>query len=313
MGKTVKQTGVFVGGVLGFIVMAALLAGIVVYGLFQGNFLGSSSIHTIYLQFVIFGTIACCAVLTTRAKGPDLSIGAVMAVVGVIIGVLSGSWIGIVVAVLCCITIGAANGALIVYLKMPSLLVTLVMTAVVRGAVFLIGGNKPLMISIRQLNPKLVDFLVIRMGIFELVPLIIFAAAFITVFLMILLSKLGKPFHKREASDQSRLSYFLAYVVSSLIAGVLGTYMFTVYRQQSRAGNICYTGDAFLWYAVCIIAVPGRKLLCTSNGYGSHNDRNSCRILHSKEGFFQGDCTADVKHKQKGGQYSGSLFIMIEN
>ncbi len=247
--QTVKQTGVFAGGILGFVVMAALLAGIVVYGLFQGNFFGLGSIHNMYLQFMIFGTIACCAVLTTRAKGPDLSIGAVMAVTGVIIGVLSGSWIGIVIAVSCCIIIGAANGALIVYLRMPSLLVTLIMTAIVRGVVFLISGGKPLMLGIRQLNPKLIDFLVIRMGIFEIVPLIVFAVAFVTVFLMILLSRLGKPLRRREPSDQRKLSFFLAYVISSVIAGMLGAYILAYQSQASM-----YTGMGYEIFILFIFA-----------------------------------------------------------
>ena len=248
--QTAKQTGVFAGGILGFIVMAVLLAGIIVAGLFQRDFFILRNIRAIYTQFMIFGTIACGAVLTTRAKGPDLSIGAVMALTGAVIAAFSGSWIfGIIIAAVCCIAIGAANGALIVYLRMPSLLVTLVMTAIVRGISFLIIGGGPLTVGIRQFNSKFVDFLMIRMGIFELVPLIVFAVAFVTVFLMILLSKLGKPLRRREASDQRKLSFFLAYVISSVIAGILGAYLLAYQSQVSM-----YTGTGYEIFILFVFA-----------------------------------------------------------
>ncbi len=248
--QTPKQTGVFAGGILGFIVMAALLVGIVVAGLLQGDFFILRNIHVMYIQFMIFGTIACCAVLTTRAKGPDLSIGAVMALTGALIAAFSGSWIlGIIIAAACCITIGAANGALIVYLRMPSLFVTLAMTAIVRGIIFFIVGGRPLTVGIKQFSTKFVDFLMMRMGIFELVPLIIFAVAFITVFLLIVLSKLGKPLRRREASDQRKLSFFLAYVISSIIAGILGAYLVAYQSQVSM-----YTGTGYEMFILFVFA-----------------------------------------------------------
>jgi hypothetical protein len=89
----------------------------------------------------------------------------------------------------------------------------------------------------------------IRMGIFELVPLIVFAVAFVTAFLMILLSRLGKPLRRREASDQRKLSFFLAYVINSVIAGVLGAYLLAYQSQVSM-----YTGTGYEIFILFVFA-----------------------------------------------------------
>ena len=199
-----------------------------------------------YIQLMIFGTIACSAALTTRAKGPDLSVGAVMTLSGITIAAMGDYWVlGIIIAALGCIFIGAANGALIVYLKMPSLLVTLVTAAVFRGAAYIISSGMPI-----QFGDKLAWIYNLRLGNFEMAPLILFAAAFITSFLFVLLSKLGKPIAKREAADNVRLSYFLAYVLSAVIAGLLGFFMITFQRSAVFNGGMGYELFILLVFAV---------------------------------------------------------------
>ena len=247
-----KQTGVFAGGILGLIVMAALLIAVIVAGVFQENFLKLGNIRNIYTQFMFYGTIACCAVLTSRSKGPDLSIGAVISLTSIIFAAFSGSLIlGIIIAASSCILIGAANGALIVYLKMPSLLVTLVMSVFVRGISFILCEGRPFIVQIRQFSRGFVDFLFTRVGVFELAPLLVFAAALITVFLMVLLSRLGKPLHKRQEADQKKTSFFLAYVVSAMLAGLLGLLMLTFQGQVSMQTGMGY--EVFILFVFAAI------------------------------------------------------------
>jgi ribose/xylose/arabinose/galactoside ABC-type transport system permease subunit len=216
-----KSTNVFVGGILGLVVLAALLSAAIIAGLFTNNFLSQGNLSRVFYEFLLFGALACGVVMTSRAKGPDLSMGALIALTGVIIVTTGGSWvIGLVIAFLVCASIGAINGILIVFLRIPSLILTIVVTVIAQGVVFLVSIDRIMDIGrdIRTLGG-------IEVAGIHIVPLAIFAVAFVAALLMILFSKLGKPLSKREVQDNRSISYFAAYLLSSVIAFLVGVLM----------------------------------------------------------------------------------------
>lgn len=213
-----RQTGIFVSGILGFVVMIVLLIGAFAAGLLNSDFLGTMNLNFLYLSLLQYGSIACAVVLTSRAKGPDLSIGAVMTLAAFLTVSTTGSWIlAIVLAVLVCTAIGAINGLFIVYLRVPALIMTIVVSAILRGIFYMMGRGSEI-----TAVPQIRMMFEARVGGLPIIYIAVFGIAFILAFLLIILSKLGKPLSKREASDNKRVSYFLAYLFSSVIACFVG-------------------------------------------------------------------------------------------
>jgi ribose/xylose/arabinose/galactoside ABC-type transport system permease subunit len=242
-----KTTGVFVGGLLGFIVLVVLVVAVIVTGLFSYNFLAYMNLRNIFMQFLLFGALACGIAMTSRAKGPDLSIGALVALTGVMIAATSGSWIiGLVLAFLVCTSIGAVNGILIVFLRIPSLIMTIVVTVIVRSVVYIISNG--MVLRIDRFVRAFVD---LQVGGIRIIPLAIFAGAFVVAFFVILFSRLGKPLSKREATDNRSASYFVAYLLSSIIAFFVGTFL--VSRLGSASPNVGNNYEIFIILCFAVI------------------------------------------------------------
>lgn len=235
-----KKTGVFVSGILGFMVLAALITAAIVAGVFSQNFLRPINLIYIFIQVMTFGALAIAIVLTTRAKGPDLSMGAVMALAAVIAASFGSSYvIGIVVALSVCATIGMLNGVFIVIFKVPSLIMTIIVSVIVRGVVYVLTNGREII-----LRNDFIELARFEVAGIPIAPLAIFGAAFIVVFLLVLLSKLGKPLSKREEKDGKSISYFAAYIVSSLITCLVGLY--TLSRLAAASPIIGFRYEIFI-------------------------------------------------------------------
>ncbi|MBT3318513.1 MAG: zinc-ribbon domain-containing protein [Clostridia bacterium] len=241
-----KTTNVFVGGVLGLVVFAALFCVVIIVGLFSRNFLSPTNLSNVFTQFLMFGALACGVAMTSRAKGPDLSMGAVFALTGVIIASIGGSWIiGVAIALLVCASIGAINGVLIVFLRIPSLVATVVIAAILRGVVYVITNGREIMIG-----SELKTLARIEVAGLQIVPLAIFAVAFVAALLVILFSRLGKPLSKREVKDNRSASYFVAYLLSSIIAFLVGVYFMSRLGAAVPIAGIRYEIFILLCFAV---------------------------------------------------------------
>lgn len=248
-----RQTGIFVSGILGFVVMVVLLFGAFAAGLLNYRFVDQANLQNILLQLLIFGTISFAAVITSRAKGPDISVGAVMAFAALLTVSISGSWIvGLVLAVLVCAAIGAVNGLLIVYLKVPALLMGVVISSLLRGITYMISSSRPNLVG-----DEIMIFTRLRVSGLPIIPLAAFAFVFVLTFLIIILTKLGKPLSKREPSDNKSLSYFFAYFLSSVIACAAGVLILS--RISMASVDIGFGNELFILYIFA--AITSSKLL----------------------------------------------------
>lgn len=242
-----RQAGIFVSGILGFVVMVVLLLGVFAAGLLNYNFTDQANLQNILLQLLILGTISFAAVITSRAKGPDISVGAVMAFAAVLTVAISGSWIvGLVLAVLVCAAIGAVNGLLIVYLKVPALLMGVVISSLLRGITYMIGSSRPNLVG-----DEIKIFTRLQVSGLPIIPLAVFAFVFILTFLIIIITKLGKPLSNREPSDNKSLSYFFAYLLSSVIACAAGVLIMS--RIKMANVNIGFGNELFILYIFAAI------------------------------------------------------------
>ena len=124
---------------LGFILPAVILFVAFAIGINTRNFLSLINLEQLFMACVIFAALAFAVVLPARAKGPDLSIGRVMALSGVIITLIiesGGTWFsGLLAAIVAAAVVGAVNGVINAVIRVRSVLLTVLISAVVTWAV----------------------------------------------------------------------------------------------------------------------------------------------------------------------------------
>ena len=180
--------GSFSNNYLGFVAMGGLFLIVLLLVTTIGDILFLPvNLKNLLTQNVAYAAIAFAVVLTTRAKGPDMSLGAVMALSGIMFAqsaVASGSWIeGIAVALLTCVVIGIINGALTVYLRIPATVVTIGTTVIIRLVANAL--SKGLTIPVKHQFDL------------TIAAVLLLVLCFAAVFLLIFFSKLGDKLNAR--------------------------------------------------------------------------------------------------------------------
>ena len=121
-----------------------LLAIVIVFAVAQPAFLTPDNLIGIVRQVALIGIMATCTTFVIMTGGVDLSVGPVLALAGLVsfyclqadlplaIVVLAGLSVGLLV--------GLANGAVIAFLQLPPIIVTLASLSMVRGSALIVGG-----------------------------------------------------------------------------------------------------------------------------------------------------------------------------
>lgn len=167
-------------------------------------------------QFVIYALVSIAVALTVRAKGPDLSIGAVMSTAPAFMAMAfvfgGGSLLlAIILTVAVCALFGLLNGVLITYLKIPAIVLTFLNGVILRGISYLF-------IFESDFGSDIASF---QFSLETPVLLIITAVVFIGAFLFVLFTRLGMPTFKRDES-KGKLSCMFAYMSSAVVAAGAG-------------------------------------------------------------------------------------------
>lgn len=122
----------------------AILAFVIVFAIAQPAFLGPDNLIGIVRQVALIGIMATCTTFVIMTGGVDLSVGPVLALAGLVsfycleaglplpIVILAGLSMGVLV--------GLVNGAVVAYLQLPPIIVTLATLSITRGAALIIGG-----------------------------------------------------------------------------------------------------------------------------------------------------------------------------
>jgi ribose transport system permease protein len=131
-----------------YVVLALILAGLVI--LFAGlseRFFTSATLGAIANRIPTLTLAATGMTLVLVIGGIDLSVGAVLALAGAVLGVALVDWhwpflACAALAVVVGLVAGLANGSLIVGLAVPPFIVTLGMMEMARGAAYLVTGSQ---------------------------------------------------------------------------------------------------------------------------------------------------------------------------
>ncbi len=131
-------------------IFAAVLLECIVFAFLSPSFLTLNNFVNVTLQIAIYGILAVGMTIIMITGGIDLSIGSVVALVGVVAAILSKKEalpadVMVGTAMLAGIAlgtaIGAASGSLIARFGIPPFIVTLALMTICRGVVFIITGG----------------------------------------------------------------------------------------------------------------------------------------------------------------------------
>ncbi|MGI6152587.1 MAG: ABC transporter permease [Christensenellaceae bacterium] len=131
-------------------ILLILIGLIIVLAVMSESFRQPANLINIFKQAAINGILATGMMFVILIGGIDLSVGAIVAIVGIVAAHLAQKdtttpvIVPVVLAILTGLGIGLGNGALVAYAGIPSFIVTLGTQTIVRGCAYLLSGGKPI-------------------------------------------------------------------------------------------------------------------------------------------------------------------------
>lgn len=250
-----------------FASLAFLLVLALGFTVLEPQFLSSGNLRSMAFALSVTLVASCGATLIILMGSIDLSVGAVASVAGMVAAALApqlGPWVFVVgpmIGILC----GAINGVLFVWLKIPSILVTLGMATTLSGLVLYISDGQ----SIPVLDDRILR--VTQAGLIEALPLILFYAVLVYGFCVLLheRTRFGRTVFamgRDEFTAQllgAPLNRFkiLVFTCSGFFAGLAGTLL------MSRLGTGAATmGNYLMLESITAIVIGGTVI--TGGGGG---------------------------------------------
>jgi ribose transport system permease protein len=128
-----------------FWVFFAAVAAAATLGIVTDTFGTSNNLFNVSRNFAFVAIIALGMTVVIISGGIDLSVGSVLCLSAMVVAILMNRGYGIEVSILAAISVslfvGAVNGALIAYVRMPPFVVTLGMLSLARSAAMVLSNN----------------------------------------------------------------------------------------------------------------------------------------------------------------------------
>jgi len=224
-------------------------------------FLSARSIDSLLTDSAILVMMVLAQMLVIVTRGIDLSVAANLAIYKMAVALLGKHFPGLPVALLiaiamaCGLALGAINGALIGFLNLPPIVVTLGSMSVFRGMIFVLSGGA--WVSSHQMTPAFIDFPLERL--LGLTNLFWFAlAAAVLAWYVTRHTRFGRelyaignhPVSARYVGVPTARRLFGVYAISGMVAGLCG-YLW-VARYAVAFTEIAY-GFELSVIAACVI------------------------------------------------------------
>jgi rhamnose transport system permease protein len=196
-------------------------------------FSSAGNLDTLLNDGAILTIMALAQMLALITRGVDLSVGASMALTGMLTALLSRAYpelpvvwtIGLAVGA--GLVLGAVNGVLVAWLALPPIVVTLGTMSVYRGLVFVLSGGA--WVNAHELGPRFLAFPQERIaGLTQLVWIALFVAAGSHLFLhhrragRELYALGGNPAAARYVGIDAPRRELMVYAISGLLSGLCG-------------------------------------------------------------------------------------------
>ncbi len=242
---------------------------LVVSSLVSDSFLTSNNLSNLLRQVAPIGLISIGMFLVILTGGIDLSVGSIVATIGVTFALLSYEVyfpVALAISLIVGLAIGMLSGYLVAYRKIAPFIATLAMMTIVRGGGFLLSKGAP--ISVGEHSSAI---LVMGTGAFLGVPysawilLIVFATVFIGVRYHVFGRKVLAVGSNEEAVRLSGISVervkFSVYIIAAFLTAIAALLM--VGRTGVGTANI---GVGLELDAIAAVVIGGASL---SGGRGT--------------------------------------------
>jgi ribose transport system permease protein len=129
-----------------FWVFVAAVVAVTALSFATDTFATRNNLFNVTRNFAFVGIVALGMTTVIITGGIDLSVGSIVCVAGIILGVVMNAghsiWVGVGAALLTSLAIGALNGVLIAYVRMPPFVITLGMLAIARSLAMVASNNR---------------------------------------------------------------------------------------------------------------------------------------------------------------------------
>ena len=128
------------------IVLVVLVALCIALSFASSYFATANNFVNIILQAAINATLACGMTFVILTGGIDLSVGSVLALAGILFGIMLKNDVPVGIAVILCILIGGVcgilNGLMVTRINLPAFIATLGMMSIARGGALYIADGR---------------------------------------------------------------------------------------------------------------------------------------------------------------------------
>jgi simple sugar transport system permease protein/ribose transport system permease protein len=242
--------------------LGALIALVVGNALFTPHFAETSNLWNVLLQVSTVVLTGMGMTLVIATGGVDLSVGSVMAVAGAIAAVLldRGIFVAVTAALIGATLIGVLNGALVAYLRVQPIVVTLATLIAGRGLAQVISHEGELVtisdptfswLGRGYVGPIPVQVLIAILAV--IVALFVLRA---TPFGRYVLAAGGNPAAARLAGVPVRRTIVTVYAASAFLAGIAGL----VVAARLGASDAAKIGQNMELDAIAAVVVGGTAL-----------------------------------------------------
>ncbi|MGA2479831.1 MAG: ABC transporter permease [Spirochaetia bacterium] len=258
-------------------VLLALLILFVFFSLANKYFLGVTNLLNVVRQVSLLGIIALGMTMVITCAEIDLSVGAVYGLASTIAGMMMTKgglpiWLALLLTLIVCVAVGAFNGILVTWGRIPALIVTLGMMNIARGGALILSQAQVIGINYRTVADKGVNnFLYIGQGkLFDTVPMLALFFAVLAIFAYLMFNRTifgfhmravgGNPVAARAAGLNSARVKIIAFSVLGLLCGITGI------LNLSFLGNVQGTVGVGLELDVIAATIIGGTSLAGGSG-----------------------------------------------
>jgi ribose transport system permease protein len=255
IGKIYEKYGTFI----------VLLALALIITVINPSFLTMYNILNVFKQVSINGLIAFGMTFVILTGGIDLSVGAILGLSGMVLGMMVTSGTNQVVAIIAVLLLGAFlgffNGFLVSKLNLQAFIVTLATMTMFRGVTLIISNAIPVMNVTK--NANFLDYMSQGTLLGIPVPMLIFIVFFIILLVVLQKTVFGRGVYaiggNEEVARLSSLPTFriktLVYVISGAMSALAGVIL------TSRLSSSQPTaGEGFELDAIAAVVIGGTSL-----------------------------------------------------
>lgn len=244
---------------LGIVVLLAVI--FIVAAVLEPRFLSASSIRSIFLWVPLLVVVAMGEMMVIVTRGVDVSVGSILGFVGISLGMLFRAQpelslaLAVVIALALGAVLGAVNGVLIAWLRVPPIITTLGTLSVYRGLTFIICDAKQ--IDTEYIPSALVGWssdALFGIPVFPVVMVVPIVVALVA-FIFLRYTRTGRNIYAIGGNPEAahlrglpvRRTIFLVYTLAGAMAGLAGL------LYASRYGLV-NPGDAGKGFELTVIA-----------------------------------------------------------